>query len=66
MATAPLVGAHTVGQIDEAVASLEIELTADEITALEGPYTPRNDLQGVSDEVETQKIRERIAGYADL
>lgn len=41
--TAPLVGAGTTGQIDDAVASLDVELTDDEVRALEAPYTPRND-----------------------
>jgi 1-deoxyxylulose-5-phosphate synthase len=63
--TAPLVGANTTAQIDDAVASLDIELTADELTALERPYTPRYDFQVVSDEAELKKIREQIPGYAD-
>src|SRR5690349_499165 len=62
--TAPLVGANTTAQIDDAVASLEIELTAEELAALERPYTPRYDFQGISDEAGLQKIRERIPGYA--
>lgn len=63
--TAPLVGANTTGQIDDAVASLEVELTAQEIAALEGPYTPRHDFQGVSDEAQMQRIRDSIPGYAN-
>jgi 1-deoxyxylulose-5-phosphate synthase len=63
--TAPLVGANTTAQIDEAVASLDIELTADELAALERPYTPRYDFQGISDEAEMQKIRDQIPGYAN-
>ena len=63
--TAPLVGANTTAQIDDAVASLEIGLTTGEIAALEGPYTPRHDFQGISDEAEMQKIRDRIPGYAN-
>ena len=47
---APIVGAHTTGQIDDAVASLDIELTEDEIQRLEGPYTARCDLQGINDD----------------
>src|SRR5689334_2892664 len=38
--TAPLVGANTTSQIDDAVASLDIGLTAGELAALERPYTP--------------------------
>ena len=63
-ATAPLVGANTVSQIDDAVASLGIELTAGELAALERPYTPRYDFQGISDEAELQKLRDQIPGYA--
>ena len=64
--TAPLVGANTTSQIDDAVASLMIELTAEEIAALERPYTPRYDFQGISDEAEMQKIRDQIPGYANV
>jgi aryl-alcohol dehydrogenase-like predicted oxidoreductase len=63
--TAPLVGANTVSQIDDAVASLEIELTGEELATLERPYTPRYDFQGVSDEAELRKIRDQIPGYAN-
>jgi aryl-alcohol dehydrogenase-like predicted oxidoreductase len=62
--TAPLVGASTTAQIDDAVASLDIALDDGELAALERPYTPRYDFQGVSDEAELQKIRDRIPGYA--
>ena len=58
---APLVGANTTRQIDDAVASLEIRLTEAEISALEAHYTPRLDPQGISDERELQAIRERVA-----
>ena len=64
--TAPLVGANTTSQIDDAVASLDIELTAEEVAALERPYTPRYDFQGISDEAEMQKIRDQIPGYATV
>ena len=63
--TAPLVGANTTTQIDDAVAALDLDLTAEEIAALERPYTPRYDFQGVSDEAELQRIRDRIPGYAN-
>jgi aryl-alcohol dehydrogenase-like predicted oxidoreductase len=62
--TAPLVGANTTAQIDDAVASLDIHLTDEEAAGLERPYTPRYDFQGVSDEAEMQKIRDSIPGYA--
>ena len=61
----PVVGANTTARIDDAVASLEIELTGEELAALERPYTPRHDLQGISDEAEMQRIRDRIPGYAN-
>ncbi|RZS77547.1 aryl-alcohol dehydrogenase-like predicted oxidoreductase [Motilibacter rhizosphaerae] len=60
--TAPLVGARTTEQIDDAVASLDLELDDDEIRALEAPCTPRYDVQGVSDEAELEAIRRRVPG----
>jgi 1-deoxyxylulose-5-phosphate synthase len=57
---APLVGASSAGQIDDAVASLDIELTDDEAAALTAPYTPRYDFQGISDDAELDRIRARI------
>lgn len=60
--TAPLVGAGSIQQIDDAVASLDIELTDDDVRALQAPYTPRYDWQGVSDEAELDAIRKRIPG----
>ncbi|RKR74948.1 aldo/keto reductase [Frondihabitans australicus] len=62
---APLVGANTTQQIDDAVASLDVELSDDEIARLEAPYTPRHDFQGVSDEAEMEALRRRIPGYAE-
>ena len=59
---APLVGAGSTAQIDDAVASLDLELTGDELAALERPYTPRYDFQGVSDEAELDRIRAQIPG----
>jgi aryl-alcohol dehydrogenase-like predicted oxidoreductase len=62
--TAPLVGAGSTRQIDEAVASLDVTLTDDEVKSLVEPYTPRYDWQGVSDEAELDAIRARIPGMA--
>ena len=59
--TAPLVGANTTAQIDDAVASLEVELTEADINALEAHYTPRFDIQAISNERELQAIRDRVA-----
>jgi aryl-alcohol dehydrogenase-like predicted oxidoreductase len=64
--SAPLVGANTITQIDDAIASLDIELTDGELAALEGPYTPRYDFQGISDEAELQRIRDRVPGFANV
>jgi aryl-alcohol dehydrogenase-like predicted oxidoreductase len=61
--TAPLVGASSTQQIDDAVRSLDIELTDDEIRALEAPYTPRYDFQGISDDNELQAIMARIPQF---
>ncbi len=60
--TAPLVGANSIEQIDDAVASLDIELAEEEIRALQLPYTPRYDWQGISDEAELDAIRKRVPG----
>jgi len=62
--TAPLVGANTTQQIDDAIASLDVELTDEEVRSLNAPYTPRWDFQGVTDEATLQAIRERIPGMA--
>jgi 1-deoxyxylulose-5-phosphate synthase len=57
---APLVGATKPIHIDDAVASLEIELGYDELAALETPYTPRHDLQGISDDAELARISAKL------
>lgn len=53
---APLVGASTPQQIDEAEASLAIEFSDEELARLETPYTPRHDFQGVTDEIQLQRL----------
>ncbi len=60
---APLVGASSTTQIDDAVASLDIDLTDDEAAALEAHYTPRHDFQGISDDAEFARIMARIPGF---
>ncbi|MGT2425597.1 aldo/keto reductase [Amnibacterium kyonggiense] len=62
--TAPLVGANSVEQIDDAISALDVELTDDEVRSLVAPYTPRWDLQGVSDEETMDAIRRRVPGMA--
>ncbi len=39
--TAPIVGVTKAQHLDDAIASMDLTLTADELTALEAPYTPR-------------------------
>ncbi|HEV2637005.1 MAG TPA: aldo/keto reductase [Actinocrinis sp.] len=63
---APIIGARTLQQIDDAVASLDLALTDDEARRLEIPYTPRHDFQGVSDERELERIKASIPGYANV
>lgn len=38
--TSPIIGASKMSHLDDAVASLSVKLTAEEITALEAPYIP--------------------------
>ena len=38
--TAPIVGVSRPAQLDDALAALELNLTADEVAALETPYLP--------------------------
>jgi aryl-alcohol dehydrogenase-like predicted oxidoreductase len=57
---APLVGASKISHIDDAVASLDINLTDDEAQRLEAPYTPRYDFQGVSDDDELARISAQL------
>jgi 1-deoxyxylulose-5-phosphate synthase len=60
---APLLGASTTSQIDDAVASLDIQLTDEEVAKLERPYTPRHDFQGISDDAEMQRIMARLPQF---
>jgi 1-deoxyxylulose-5-phosphate synthase len=53
---APIVGASKAYHIDDAVASLAIDLTEEEVTRLEQPYTPRYDFQGVSNDADLARI----------
>jgi aryl-alcohol dehydrogenase-like predicted oxidoreductase len=39
--TAPIVGATKVGHLEDAIAAVDLDLTADEVKGLEAPYTPR-------------------------
>jgi aryl-alcohol dehydrogenase-like predicted oxidoreductase len=60
---APIVGASSPSQIDDAVASLDIDLSGEEVAALEASYTPRHDFQGISDDAQLQRIMARLPGY---
>jgi aryl-alcohol dehydrogenase-like predicted oxidoreductase len=40
--TAPIVGASKMGHLEDAIAAVEIKLTAEEIAALEAPYKPKS------------------------
>jgi len=62
--TAPIIGAGTTAQIDDAVASIDVALSDEEIRALESAYTPRVDFQGISDDAELQRIMAQIPGFA--
>ncbi len=60
---APLVGASTTAQIDDAIASLDLLLADEEIRELEAPYTPRHDFQGISDDAELRRIMAQIPQF---
>jgi aryl-alcohol dehydrogenase-like predicted oxidoreductase len=57
---APLVGVSKPSHLDDALASLGLQLTEDELARLEAPYTPRYDFQGVSDDAELARISARL------
>ncbi|MFI6345925.1 aldo/keto reductase [Streptomyces sp. NPDC050560] len=61
---APVVGARSIQQIDDAVASLDLDLDDEEARRLEAPYTPRHDFQGISDPRAIERIKALIPGYA--
>ncbi|MFE4631345.1 aldo/keto reductase [Streptomyces mirabilis] len=63
---APVVGARTIQQIDDAVASLDLDITDEEARRLEVPYTPRYDFQGISDVRELERIKASVPGYANV
>ena len=55
-----LVMTHEPSHIDDAVTSLEIQLTDEEAAVLEAPYTPRHDFQGVSDDKVLAAVSARL------
>ncbi|MFF3559475.1 hypothetical protein ACFYXS_05475 [Streptomyces sp. NPDC002574] len=58
--------ARTIHQIDDAVASLDLDLTDEGAGSLEAPYTPRCDFQGVSDAGERERIKASIPGDSNV
>jgi 1-deoxyxylulose-5-phosphate synthase len=61
--SAPIIGASSIDQIDDAIASLDVVLTEEEKDTLEQPYTPRNDFQALSEDAALQKIMAKLPGY---
>jgi aryl-alcohol dehydrogenase-like predicted oxidoreductase len=57
---APIVGVSKPSHLDDAIASLDVQLTDSEVATLEAPYTPRYDFQGISDDDELARISARI------
>jgi 1-deoxyxylulose-5-phosphate synthase len=57
---APIMGASKTSHIDDAVGSFAIDLTDEEVSRLEHPYTRRNDSQGISDDAELSRISAKI------
>ncbi|HEX9499234.1 MAG TPA: hypothetical protein VF926_12885, partial [Mycobacterium sp.] len=60
---APLVGASNIQQIDEAIASLDIELSDNELRQLQAHYTPRFDFQGISEDRDMQAIMDGLPQF---
>lgn len=63
VAAAPIIGALKLNHIDDAVASLSINLTDDEAKRLETPYVQRRDYQGVSTPALLAKAAETATGF---
>ena len=62
--TAPIVGATKPGHIEDAVAAVDVELTDDEVAALEAPYVPHPVPRATSDRARPRRrgARARAAG----
>lgn len=61
---APIVGALKTGHIDDAIAALTVKLTDEEVAALEAPYSPRRDHQGVSAPAMLLRAVETATGFS--
>jgi aryl-alcohol dehydrogenase-like predicted oxidoreductase len=57
---APIVGASKPSHLEDAVASLDVDLTAEEAGEMEAPYSPLADFQGVSDPAEMARLSARV------
>jgi hypothetical protein len=60
-----IVGASKTAHIDDAIASLVIELSDEEVARLELPHRPRHDFQGISDPRELARISAQIGITAE-
>lgn len=61
---APIVGALKAKHIDDAIASLSIRLTDDEVARIEAPYSPRADDQGVSTPALLDRAVAAVTGFS--
>ena len=60
VSAAPIVGASKPSHLADAIASLDIDLTDEEVRALEAPYTPRFDFQGISDNAAIRRMSAQL------
>lgn len=60
---APIIGALKTRHIDDAIAALSIRLTDAEAQLLEAPYTPRLDVQGISNPDQLVRAAEVATGF---
>jgi 1-deoxyxylulose-5-phosphate synthase len=61
---APIIGSLKTKHIDDALASLVIDLNEEEVERLEAPYTPRVDRQAVSDPKILRRLVEAVMGFS--
>ena len=64
--TAPVVGAGSIQQINEAVTSLSITLSNDQVRALHNTETPQHDTQRVADKPRSKTSANGSRKSADL
>ena len=63
---APLAGISSARHVDDAVASVDLELTEEELRAVASPYTPRREFPPVSDEAELRELMRNTPGFESL